>query len=86
MNVSESLQAINALTQASMNVIAILVAGIGSEQQERVNLQKILTTINHFSKKRIVSSNEKKKLNIQWRPAYMHLVPGSLDYMPTYII
>ncbi len=83
-NVSENLQAIDAFTQAGMNVIAMLVAGIGSEQQERANLQKVLTTINQFSKKRIQTPKDEKKLNIQWRPAYMHLVPGSLDYM-TYI-
>ncbi|MHA1843148.1 MAG: B12-binding domain-containing radical SAM protein [Promethearchaeota archaeon] len=83
-NVSENLQAINAFTQVGINVIAMLVAGIGSEQQEKKNLKKILETIRYYSEKRIQTPKGEKKLNIQWRPAYMYLVPGSLDYM-TYI-
>ena len=80
-NVHQNISTIKNLTQAGVNVIAMLVVGFSDLQEEEKNNRNILEIINRFSKERRVGEDGKiYPLSIQWRPAPMYLVPGSIDY------
>ncbi len=79
--ISENMETITNFAQAGVNVLAMLVVGFSNIEEERENCENIETTINFFSKFK-VNNNEGKEqpLSIQFRPAPIVLVPGSLDY------
>lgn len=80
-NVHQNISTIKNLTQAGVNVIAMLVVGFNDLQEEEKNNRNILEIITRFSRERRVGEDGKiYPLLIQWRPAPMYLVPGSLDY------
>ncbi|MFX1568871.1 MAG: B12-binding domain-containing radical SAM protein [Promethearchaeota archaeon] len=80
-NVHQNITTIQNLTQAGVNVIAMLVVGFSNLEEEKKNNANILEIINKFSlEKYIDEKGETAPLSIQWRPAPMYLVPGSFDY------
>jgi len=80
-NVHQNITTIENLTQAGINVIAMLVVGFSNLKEEEKNSKNILEIIEHFSQQRCKGEHGKAyPLSIQWRPAPMYLVPGSFDY------
>ena len=80
-NVHQNITTIKSLTQAGVNVIAMLVVGFSNLEEEEKNCKNILKLIDHFSRERRVDeSGRSHPLSIQWRPAPMYIVPGSFDY------
>lgn len=80
-NVHQNITTIKNLTQAGINVIAMLVVGFSNLQEEKKNCENILKIIEYFSHERMNGADGKMyPLSIQWRPAPMYLVPGSLDF------
>ena len=80
-SVNQNLKTIENLTQAGINVIAMLVVGFSDLETETNNCESIVSTIEHFSfKKCLDNSGKENPLPIQWRPAPMYIVPGSFDY------
>ena len=80
-NVNQNMTTIKILTQAGINVLAMLVVGFSNLEEEIKNCSNIIETINYFSSQRVVNNQGKEvPLSIQWRPAPMFLVPGSFDY------
>lgn len=80
-NVHQNISTIKNLTQAGVNVIAMLVVGFSDLHEEERNNKNILKIISHFAKeKRKGKDGKPYPLSIQWRPAPMYLVPGSFDY------
>jgi radical SAM superfamily enzyme YgiQ (UPF0313 family) len=80
-NVHQNISTIKNLTQAGVNVIAMLVVGFSDLSEEEKNNQNILEIITHFAKERRIGDDGNfYPLSIQWRPAPMYLVPGSFDY------
>lgn len=80
-SVNENLATIENLTGAGLNVIAMLVVGFTNLQEEIKNCSNIINIIKYISQKRYINKKGKEKpLSIQWRPAPMYIVPGSIDY------
>lgn len=80
-NVNQNMTTIKNFTQAGVNVLAMLVVGFSTIKEERQNCSNIIETINYFSSQTVTNTQGKKvPLSIQWRPAPMFLVPGSIDY------
>jgi len=80
-SVHQNMETIENLTQAGVNVIAMLVVGFSDLETELSNCENVLNTIKHYSnQKYITKDNNQVSLPIQFRPAPMYIVPGSLDY------
>jgi pyruvate-formate lyase-activating enzyme len=80
-SVNQNMETIENLTQAGVNVIAMLVVGFSDIETETVNCQSVIETIKHFSNRRFFDGNGIEcPLPIQFRPAPMYIVPGSFDY------
>jgi len=80
-SVLQNMETIENLTQAGVNVIAMLVVGFSDLDTELNNCENVMNTIRHYSaKKRGIEGGSEVPLPIQFRPAPMYLVPGSFDY------
>ena len=80
-SVHQNMETIENLTQAGVNVIAMLVVGFSDLDTELKNSENVVNTIEYYSnKKRKTEDGNQVQLPIQFRPAPMYLVPGSLDY------
>ncbi|MFX1365875.1 MAG: B12-binding domain-containing radical SAM protein [Promethearchaeota archaeon] len=80
-SLNQNFTTIKNLTSSGINVIAMLVVGFSSLEEEIKNCINIIKTIEYFSQKRVKLENQNESpLSIQWRPAPMYIVPGSLDY------
>jgi len=80
-NVQQNMETIENLTQAGVNVIAMLVVGFSDLDTELKNSENVINTIEYYSnKKRKTGIGNQVSLPIQFRPAPMYIVPGSLDY------
>ncbi|MHA1915242.1 MAG: B12-binding domain-containing radical SAM protein [Promethearchaeota archaeon] len=80
-NVNQNIATIKTLTQAGINVIAMLVVGFSTIEEEQKNCENILKIIDYFSSvKRMDESGKITPISIQWRPSPMYIVPGSFDY------
>ncbi|MHA2009243.1 MAG: B12-binding domain-containing radical SAM protein [Promethearchaeota archaeon] len=80
-SVNQNFAAIKNLTQAGINVIAMLVVGFNDLEEEMNNCNHVLEAIEHFTHERVKDDNgENHPVSIQWRPAPMYILPGSLDY------
>jgi len=80
-NVNQNMTTIKNLTQAGVNVLAMLVVGFSNLEEEIQNCANIIETIHLFSSQKVINSKGNHvPLSIQWRPAPMFLVPGSFDY------
>ncbi len=82
MTVNRNIDTIDYFTQAGINVLAMLVVGFSSIENEKSNNEAVLKTIKKFSEKKYLTEGGlEKPLKIQWRPAPAYLVPGSIDYI-----
>ncbi len=80
-SVHQNMETIENLTQAGVNVIAMLVVGFSDLGTELKNSENVINTIEYYSnKKRKTEDDNQVPLPIQFRPAPMYIVPGSLDY------
>ncbi len=80
-SVHQNMETIENLTQAGVNVIAMLVVGFSNLNTELNNCESVINTIKHYSnQKRITENGKQVPLPIQFRPAPMYLVPSSFDY------
>ena len=80
-NVLQNMETIENLTQAGVNVIAMLVVGFSDLNTELKNGENVVKTIKFYSNKKRKTENENQlPLPIQFRPAPMYVVPGSFDY------
>ena len=80
-SVRQNMETIENLTQAGVNVIAMLVVGFSDIDMELKNCENVVKTIKYYSnKKRKTEGGNQISLPIQFRPAPMYLVPGSFDY------
>ncbi|MFX0076091.1 MAG: B12-binding domain-containing radical SAM protein [Candidatus Hermodarchaeota archaeon] len=80
-SVNQNMETIENLTQAGVNVLAMLVVGFSDIETETVNCQNIIKTIKSFSNRKYFDENGiEHPLPIQFRPAPMYIVPGSFDY------
>ena len=80
-SVHQNMETIENLTKAGVNVIAMLVVGFSDLNTELKNGENVVKTIEYYSnKKRKTEEGNFIPLPIQFRPAPMYLVPGSLDY------
>ena len=80
-SVRQNMETIENLTQAGVNVIAMLVVGFSDLGTELKNSENVVKTIKYYSnKKRKTEDDIQVPLPIQFRPAPMYVVPGSLDY------
>ena len=80
-NVNQNMETIENITQAGINVLAMLVVGFSDIETETSNCQSIVQTIEHFSNRSYIDKNgTERPLPIQFRPAPMYIVPGSFDY------
>jgi hypothetical protein len=80
-SVNQNIKTIETLTQAGINVIAMLVVGFTNLEEENRNCENIIKTIEYFSAKRFRNEiGEETPISIQWRPSPMYIVPGSFDY------
>jgi len=80
-SVYQNMETIENLTQAGVNVIAMLVVGFSDLDTELKNSENVVNTIEFYSnKKHKTEDGNQVQLPIQFRPAPMYLVPGSLDY------
>jgi pyruvate-formate lyase-activating enzyme len=80
-DVNQNMMTIKNLTEAGVNVLAMLVVGFSNIKEEIKNCSNIIETITFFSSQKVTNSQGKQvPLSIQWRPAPMFLVPGSFDY------
>ena len=80
-SVNQNMKTIENLTQAGVNVLAMLVVGFSNIQTEKNNCESIIQTIEHFSKRSYFDTEGiEHPLPVQFRPAPMYIVPGSLDY------
>ena len=79
--INQNISTITNFAKAGVNVIAMLVVGFSNIDEEGQSCSNIEGTINYFSKFKITNKEgNEQPLLIQWRPAPMFLVPGSLDY------
>jgi len=80
-SVNQNMETIECLTQAGINVLAMLVVGFSGIKTETSNCQSIVQTIEHFSNRSYLDKDgTERPLPIQFRPAPMYIVPGSFDY------
>ncbi|MHA1459742.1 MAG: B12-binding domain-containing radical SAM protein [Promethearchaeota archaeon] len=80
-SVDQNMETIENLTQAGVNVIAMLVVGFSDLKTELNNCENVVNTIKHYSKRKYIAENGNQvPLPIQFRPAPMYLVPSSFDY------
>ena len=80
-SVNQNMDTIESLTQAGVNVLAMLVVGFSDIKTEESNCESIIKTIEHFSKKSYFDNKRiERPLPVQFRPAPMYIVPGSFDY------
>ncbi len=80
-SVHQNMETIETLTQAGVNVVAMLVVGFSNLDTELNNCENVINTIKHYSnQKRITENGNQVPLPIQFRPAPMYLVPSSFDY------
>jgi hypothetical protein len=80
-SVNQNMDTIESLTQAGINVLAMLVVGFSAIKTESINCQSIVQTIEHFSNRSYFDKDgAERPLPIQFRPAPMYIVPGSIDY------
>ena len=80
-SVVKNMETIENLTQAGVNVIAMLVVGFSDLKTELKNGENVVKMIEYYSnKKRKTEDGSQVPLPIQFRPAPMYVVPGSLDY------
>jgi radical SAM superfamily enzyme YgiQ (UPF0313 family) len=80
-SVNQNMEAIENLTQAGINILAMLVVGYSDYEKELANCNNVIRTIKQFSKKCYIDlKGIKCPLPIQFRPAPMYIVPGSFDY------
>ena len=80
-SVNQNMETIESLTQAGVNVLAMLVVGFSDIKTEKSNCQNIIQTIAHFSKRSYIDKEGiDRPLPVQFRPAPMYIVPGSFDY------
>jgi len=80
-SVLQNMETIENLTQAGVNVIAMLVVGFSNLVTELKNCENVVNTIEYYSnKKRKTEDDNQVSLPIQFRPAPMYLVPSSFDY------
>lgn len=80
-SVRQNREMIENLTNAGLNVIAMLVVGFSDLKTEANNCENVVNTIKHYSnQKRITGDGNQAPLPIQFRPAPMYLVPSSFDY------
>ena len=80
-SVNQNMETIESLTQAGINVLAMLVVGFSDIETETSNCQSVVQTIEYFSNKSYFDENRiERPLPIQFRPAPMYIVPGSFDY------
>jgi len=81
-SVRQNMETIENLTQAGVNVIAMLVVGFSDLKTELSNCKNVVNTITHYSnQKHITNGGIQIPLSIQFRPAPMYLVPSSFDYI-----
>ena len=79
--INQNVTTITNFAKAGVNVIAMLVVGFSNIDEEEKNCCNIERTINYYSKFKIPNNEGLElPLSIQWRPAPMFLVPGSLNY------
>ncbi len=76
-SVHQNMETIENLTQAGVNVIAMLVVGFSNLKTELTNCENVVDTIKYYSNKK---NKSEISLPIQFRPAPMYLVPSSFDY------
>jgi len=80
-SVHQNMETIENLTQAGVNVIAMLVVGFSDLNTELKNGKNVVKTIGFYSnKKRKTEDDNQLPLPIQFRPVPMYIVPGSFDY------
>jgi len=80
-SVNQNMETIESLTQAGVNVLAMLVVGFSNNENEMINCQSVVQTIEHFSIKSYTDKDGiERPLPVQFRPAPMYIVPGSFDY------
>ena len=80
-SVNQNMDTIESLTQAGVNVLAMLVVGFSDIKTEESNCENIIKTIERFSKRSYFDNKRiERPLPIQFRPAPMFIVPGSFDY------
>jgi pyruvate-formate lyase-activating enzyme len=80
-SVNQNMETIESLTQAGVNVLAMLVVGFSDSEAEKSNCESVIQTIEHFSNKTYFDIDRNEfPLPIQFRPAPMYIVPGSFDY------
>lgn len=81
-SVNQNIETIDRLTQAGVNVLAMLVVGFSDIENETINCQSVVKTIEHFSIKSYTDKDGiERPLPVQFRPAPMYIVPGSFDYL-----
>ncbi|KKM52801.1 hypothetical protein LCGC14_1554570, partial [marine sediment metagenome] len=79
--INQNIDTLTNFAQAGVNVLAMLVVGFSSIEEEEKNCENIENTIGYFSKFKICNKEGREQpLSIQFRPAPMFLVPGSLNY------
>jgi radical SAM superfamily enzyme YgiQ (UPF0313 family) len=80
-SVNQNMDTIESLTQAGVNVLAMLVVGFSDIKTEISNCESVIQTIEHFSKRSYFDNKRiERPLPVQFRPAPMYIVPGSFDY------
>ena len=80
-SVVKNMETIENLTQAGVNVIAMLVVGFSDLKTELKNGENVVKIIEYYSnKKRKTENGSQVTLPIQFRPAPLYIVPGSFDY------
>lgn len=80
-SVNQNLDTIESLTQAGVNVLAMLVVGFSDIKTEKNNCESVIQTIEHFSQRSYFDHERiEHPLPVQFRPAPMYIVPGSFDY------
>jgi len=80
-SVNQNLDTIEYLTQAGVNVLAMLVVGFSDMKTEISNRESVIQTIGHFSQRSYIDNEGiERPLPVQFRPAPMYIVPGSFDY------
>jgi len=80
-SVAKNMETIENLTQAGVNVIAMLVVGFSDLKTELKNGENVVKIIEYYSnKKRKTENGSQVTLPIQFRPAPLYIVPGSFDY------
>lgn len=79
--VNQNMETIENLTQAGVNVLAMLVVGFSDLETEKNNCENVIRTIEHFSRRSYVDgTGNDLSLPVQFRPAPLYIVPGSFDY------